>query len=275
MTPYRPELAHVVRRQEEAPGVLTLTCRFADPQVQRSFRFRPGQFNMLYCFGIGEVPISIVSDPETGTDLEHTIRVVGHVTDGLAHLQEGDAIGIRGPYGRGWPLDEARGRDIIIVTGGLGCAPVAGVIQYVIRRRDQYGDLQIVHGVKAPSDLLYRERFERWRNEPRTRVYLTADRGDREWHYHVGVVTTLFDQLEVRPGAVVMMCGPEVMMRYAARRFLEAGLSPDAIHVSLERSMKCGIGLCGHCQLGGFFVCKEGPVFRYDQVQPTLAREAR
>jgi NAD(P)H-flavin reductase len=230
---------------------------------------------MLYCFGVGEVPISIVSDPASDDDLEHTIRIVGHVTQAMARWQEGDAVGIRGPYGRGWPIDEARGRDVIVITGGLGCAPVAGAIHYILERRAEFGQLQILHGVKAPRELLYRERFRQWRSAPRTRVYLTADEPDADWHYDVGVVTDLFDELDTPPGAIVLMCGPEVMMRYAGRHLIDAGVPEESIHVSMERNMKCAIGLCGHCQLGGVFACKDGPVFRYDEVRPIFAMEAR
>lgn len=275
MTPYQPHVAHVTRRVVETDGVLTFHLRFADPEVRRNYRFAPGQFNMLYCFGVGEVPISIVSGPASDDDLEHTIRIVGHVTQAMARWQKGDAVGIRGPYGRGWPIDEARGRDVIVVTGGLGCAPVAGAIHYMLQRRAEFGDLQILHGVKAPRDLLYRERFLEWRRAPRTRILLTADEPDADWHYDVGVVTDLFDELEIRPDAIVLMCGPEAMMRYAGRRMTDSGIPEESIHVSVERNMKCAIGLCGHCQIGGAFACKDGPVFRYDEVRPIFAMETR
>lgn len=275
MTPYLPHVARITRRTVETDDVLTFAFRFVDDAVQRAWRFAPGQFNMLSRFGFGEVPISIVSDPDDDGDLEHTIRIVGHVTGAMAHWQEGDCVGIRGPYGRGWPLAAARGRDVIVVTGGLGCAPVAGAIRYMLRRRADYGDLQILHGVKAPRDLLYREHFRAWQEAPRTRVYLTADEPDAHWHHEIGVVTNLFDRLEIRPGAIVLMCGPEVMMRYAAHRLLDAGVPATALHLSMERNMKCAVGLCGHCQLGGRFACRDGPVFPWDEIRPVFAAEAR
>jgi sulfhydrogenase subunit gamma (sulfur reductase) len=167
-------------------------------------------------------------------------------------------------------MEQARGRDVVIVTGGLGCAPVVGVINYIFRRRDEYGDLQILHGVKTPNDLLYRERFDQWRRAPRTRVYLASDQPDKTWRDRIGVVTDLFDELVVTPSTVVMMCGPEVMMRYAARTLTHKGVSDDAIHLSMERRMECAVGLCGHCQYRERFVCRDGPVFTYRAVRQML-----
>jgi NAD(P)H-flavin reductase len=270
MTPYMMQPARVVARRTEAEGIYTFIMRLVDAAVRRSYRFVPGQFNMLYAYGVGEVPISIVSDPAQPQRLEHTIRVAGRVTTAMARWKVGDVVGVRGPYGNGWPLEAARGRDVVIITGGLGCAPVVAVINYIFRRRDDYGTLHILHGVKTPNDLLYRERFDAWRLHPRTRVYLTADRPDKSWRYRVGVVTTLFDELRVDPRAIVMMCGPEVMMHYAARVLQQQGIPADAIYLSIERHMQCAVGLCGHCQFGSRFVCKDGPVFPYGAVRAWL-----
>ncbi len=274
-TPYTPRIARITQRREEAPDVITFAIRLADSEAHRAFRFDPGQFNMLYCFGVGEVPISIVSDPDARGDIEHTIRIVGNVTGAMAHWQVGDTVGIRGPYGRGWPMQQAIGRNVIVITGGLGCAPVAGAIEYILRRRSDFGELHILHGVKTPRDLLYRERFREWGRHPRTQVYLTADRGDARWHHRTGVVTNLFDELPPSHESIAMMCGPEVMMRYAARRLIDLGLDEASIFVSMERNMKCATGLCGHCQTGPYFACKDGPVFRYDAIRPVFAMEAR
>lgn len=267
MTPYLLHPARISDRRVEAAGIFTFRIRFLDPEVRRSFRFCPGQFNMVYAYGVGEVPISIVSDPSDPVNLEHTIRIAGRVTSAMTRWKIGDVVGIRGPYGRGWPMDEARGREVVIVTGGLGCAPVVGVINYIFRRREEYGTLHILHGVKTPNDLLYRDRFDAWRMHPRTRVYLTTDHPDKSWRYRVGVVTNLFDELVVGPSAIVMMCGPGVMMQYAAHTLRERGIAEESIFLSLERHMQCGIGLCGHCQLGPRFVCKDGPVFRFGDVK--------
>jgi NAD(P)H-flavin reductase len=266
-SPYAFQPARVTGRRVETEGIYTFTLELIDAGARGRYHFRAGQFNMLYAFGVGEVPISIVSDPDEPHALEHTIRLAGRVTTVMTRWKVGDVVGVRGPYGNGWPVETAVGRDVVIVTGGLGCAPVAGVINYIFRRREQYGHLHIVHGVKRPNDLLYRERFDAWRRAPRTTVYLTADHPDKSWHYRIGVVTDLFDELQVAPSAVVMMCGPEVMMRYAGRALEDKGISDDAIYLSMERRMECAIGLCGHCQYREHFVCTEGPIFSYRTVK--------
>lgn len=271
-SPYSLQPARILSRRDEAEGVYTFTMRFTDAEVRKAYRFSPGQFNMLYVDGVGEVPISIVSDPDEPTQVEHTVRVVGRVTKVMGEWKKGDIVGVRGPYGRGWPMHQALGRDVLIVTGGLGCAPVVGVINYIFRRREQYGELHILHGVKSPNDLLYRARFDEFRSHPRTHVHLTADNPTKTWRYHVGVVTTLFDELTIEPSTIVMMCGPEVMMRYATRSLRDKGVDEDSIFLSMERNMKCGVQLCGHCQIGPFFCCTDGPVFRYSDIRPWFGK---
>jgi sulfhydrogenase subunit gamma (sulfur reductase) len=272
--PYLLHAATIVSKVRETEDIDTYHLRFVDQEVRRAFRFAAGQFNMVYAFGLGEVAISIVSDPEDRDVMAHTIRVVGRVTQAIARAKPGDVLGLRGPFGRGWPLEEARGRDLLVVTGGLGCAPVVGAIEYVFRRRAAYGAVKILHGVKTPHDLLYRERFDTWRRHPDTEVYLTSDQPDKTWRYHVGVVTELFEGVSLDPArTTVLMCGPEIMMRLGAPILMRRGIPASAIHVSLERHMECGIGLCGHCQLGPYFLCKDGPVMRYDRVQELLGRQ--
>lgn len=271
--PYLIQSTTIVEKIREAEDIDTYRLRFIDEQVRRTYRFAAGQFNMVYLFGVGEVAISIVSDPDEPESLDHTIRAVGRVTKAIARLQPGDELGIRGPFGQGWPLDDAQGKDVVIVTGGLGCAPVVGAIEYIFRRRSQYGTVKILHGVKTPHDLLFRERFDAWRRHPDTEVLLTSDQPDKTWHYHVGVVTELFEQVTVDPArTVVLMCGPEIMMRLGVPILMQRGIPAAAISVSLERHMECGIGLCGHCQLGPYFLCKDGPVMSYDRVAPWLGQ---
>ncbi len=271
--PYLIHSAAIMAKTREAEGIDTYRLRFVDERLRRSFRFHGGQFNMLYLFGVGEVAISIVSDPDEHEFLDHTIRVAGRVTGAIAKLGIGDSLGIRGPFGQGWPLDDARGKDIVVVTGGLGCAPVVGAIEYILRRRTAYGALTIIHGIKTPKDLLYRDRFEQWRQRPDTEVLLASDKPDKEWRYHVGVVTELFEQVKVHSAqTTVLMCGPEIMMRLGVPILLKKGVSASSVFVSMERHMECGIGLCGHCQLGPFFLCKDGPVMRYDKVAKWLGR---
>jgi len=264
--PLLPMAAEVVEKRREAPQVWTLRLRLKDQAERRRFQFKPGQFNMIYDVGVGEVPISIVSDPVDPELLDHTVRAVGAVSHRLCELDRGDVVGLRGPYGSSWPLEEARGKDVVIVTGGLGCAPVVAAINYVMARREAYGALKIFHGIKTPRDLLYRERFRAWQKAPNTEVHLTVDRPDRRWKAGVGLVTNLFREAHIDPGSVVMMCGPEVMMRAAVRELTGRGVAEERIYLSLERNMKCAVGFCGHCQYGPFFICKEGPVLRYDRI---------
>lgn len=267
-SPYQPYEARIIKRRQESATVFTLDLEFSDPDVGAEYRFAPGQFNMVYLYGVGEVAISIVSDPAHGHALAHTIRRVGRVTNALAGLGEGDYLGIRGPYGRGWPVEQAAGRDVVLITGGLGCAPVVGVINYIVRRRAQFGRITIVQGVKHSADLIWRDRYEQWAALSDTQVLLAADVAGPGWPWHEGRVTALLDQATLVPGnSLVMMCGPEMMMRLTIEILLRRGIPERDIWLSMERNMQCAIGHCGHCQYGGQFVCKDGPVFCYPQVK--------
>jgi sulfhydrogenase subunit gamma (sulfur reductase) len=268
INPYLVQEAEILERIDEAMGIFTLRLRFSDAALQRAYTFQPGQFNMVYLYGVGEVAISIVSDPRDEHIFDHTIRVVGRVTRGLAQLQTGQYIGIRGPFGRGWPLQEAQGRDVLIVTGGLGCAPTISVINYVLNRRERYGRLIIMQGVKHANDLLWRERYAQWAKQPDTQVIIAADEGVSIWPWHVGRVTDLFDSIHLDPvNAVAMMCGPEGMMHAAVKQLTQRGMDEASIYLSMERNMQCAVGHCGHCQYGGMFICKDGPVFAFPQVK--------
>ncbi len=266
-----PHEAEIVERIQESPTIFTLRLRFTEPEVNKAYGFMPGQFNMLYLHGVGEVPISIVSDPEDEHMYDHTIRIVGRVTRGLAALKVGDRLGVRGAFGRGWPVKEAEGRDVIIATGGLGCAPVVSVINYVLRRRARYGRLVIMQGVKHAADLIWRKRYEEWAALPDTQVLLTADQGGQGWPFRVGHIPILFDEAHIDPHkSIVMMCGPEGMMRAVIADMLKRGVPEESLWLSMERNMQCGAGRCGHCQHGGNFVCQDGPVFCYPEVKELL-----
>jgi NAD(P)H-flavin reductase len=261
-----PEPAEIVEKPSHGPDLQIFRMRLSDPSARVRFDFQQGQFNMVYVPGVGEVAISISSDPED-VHLEHTIRIVGRTTRVIARLEVGDVVGLRGPYGSAWPLLEARWKDVLVVTGGLGCAPVTGAIEYMARRRANYGRLFVLHGVKKPGDLVHQDRFDAWRRLPDTHVLLTTDQPDRSWHDRSGVVTELFTEVDIDPSrTIVFMCGPEVMMHYAARILEERGVSRNRIYVSLERNMRCAVGLCGHCQLGPEFVCKDGPIFPFQRI---------
>jgi len=259
---------------QESPSIFTLRLQLCDSAARDEYSFMPGQFNMLYLFGIGEVPISIVSDPADSTLIDHTIRVVGRVTEGLAKLKVGDEVGIRGPFGRGWPLALARDKDLLIVTGGLGCAPVVAAINFALNRRAHYENIHIVQGVKHSDDLIWREQYDRWNRMNGVEVLLAADAAGPAWPFHTGQITELLDQVSLADdNCLVLICGPEGMMKAAAEKLIDDGISPFSIYVSLERNMQCAVGHCGHCQMGPDFLCKDGPVFVYPDVRHRLMQE--
>jgi NAD(P)H-flavin reductase len=262
-----PREAEVLSRSDETRDMISLGLRLTDPVARGRYRFTPGQFNMLYLPGIGGVPISIASDPDRPETLDHSIRAVGRVTGALAGLHPGDRLGLRGPYGRGWPLEAAEGHELVVVTGGLGCAPVVAAIAYVLARRARFGRLVILQGVKHAADLIWRERYEAWAALPDTEVRLAADEPGQHWTGHIGLVTDLLDEVRFDPArSLALLCGPEPMMLAAARRLAAVGVADTRIWLSLERGFQCGVGHCGHCQLGPWFVCRDGPVFRWSEI---------
>ncbi len=232
------------------------------------FAFLPGQFNMLYVFGVGEVPISICGDPADHTVLMHTTRAVGTVTKAMRRLKRNDVIGVRGPFGSHWPVDEAVGCDVVIVAGGIGLPPLRPALYSVLAHREKYGRIVLLYGTRSPEDILYRGELERWRSRFDLDVHITVDRSSEGWHGNVGVVTTLIKKASFDPdNTVAFVVGPEVMMRYSILELAKRGVDKSNLYISMERNMKCAIGLCGHCQLGSVFICKDGPVFRYDTIE--------
>jgi len=231
------------------------------------FRFRPGQFNMLQLPGIGESAISISSDPSKPSSISHTIHRVGSVTKVLSHLKRGATIGVRGPFGSSWPVEKAKGFDVCVAAGGIGLAPLRPVLYSMFHRRKDYGRIILLYGARSPLNLLYRVELEQWSKLFQVEVLVTVDRGDSTWKGHIGVVSNLLSYVELDKSATVaMICGPEIMMQFTAKAILERGLSPRNVYLSLERNMKCAVGFCGHCQYGPFFICKDGPVFSYQQI---------
>lgn len=270
--PWHAHLATIDEVQPEIATVATYRLKLVDPEVAREYRFQPGQFNMLYLPGCGEVAISLSSSPASaGQSLLHTIRVVGRVTEAIARLQVGDRIAVRGPFGTPWPIDECLGRDVIIVAGGIGLAPLRPLIYEILSRRGHFGRVVLLVGARSPDLLLYASELAHWIGQG-IAVQMTVDRADDRWTGNVGVVPLLLDRLkELRASdSIVLMCGPEVMMHYTALSALARGIPREAIWMSAERNMQCAVALCGHCQLGPKFVCREGPVFRYDQLEPFL-----
>jgi NAD(P)H-flavin reductase len=268
--PMLPQLYEVRQVHAETADTFTIELTPADgtaPPVHEA-----GQFNMVYVPGVGEVPLSISGDPAKPARLIHTVRAVGAVTHGLRRLGVGDLLGVRGPFGVGWPLDRCLGKDVVIVAGGIGLAPLRPVLYRLLGDRDRYGRVTLLYGCRTPADLLFRREIELWRSRLDLHVYVTVDRAVGRWHGYVGVVTTLVPRAPADPDrAIAMVCGPEVMMRFAAMKLEECGHPATNIYVSMERNMKCGIGVCGHCQYGPAFVCKDGPVFRYDRIRPLFS----
>ena len=261
--PYR-----VVKRRRETFGVWTLEL---EPMRGAIDPIRPGQFTMLYAFGIGEAPISTSGRAGGDEPLTHTIRAAGAVTRALCAAKPGATLGVRGPFGNTWPLAEARGRDVVIVAGGIGLPPLRPVIYEVLAHRGEFGSLVILYGGRSPADLLFRRELARWRSRLDVALDVTVDTAGPDWHGRVGVVTKLIPRAPVDPeNAIAMVVGPEIMMRFAAEALVARGMSPTDIWLSMERTMRCGIGLCGHCQLGPTLICRDGPVYRWPYLQPLL-----
>lgn len=263
--PMLPRLYRVCQTRKETHDAFTLEL---EPEDGQPLLFLPGQFNMLYAFGVGECAISISGDPTEPGKLFHTTRIVGTVTTALSHLRSGDQMGIRGPFGRGWPMEIAEGNDVVFVAGGIGLAPLRPAICQVLANREKYGKVVILVGTRTPQDILFRRDLQKWRSRLDVEVLVTVDRAETGWQGNVGVVTTLirrspFDRLNT----VAMICGPEIMMKFTVMELLQRGVSADKIFVTMERNMKCAIGFCGHCQLGPKFLCKDGPVFGYDDIK--------
>jgi NAD(P)H-flavin reductase len=257
-----PVPVRVNRVRRETPGVASLELTPVSP-----FAFAPGQFNMLYMFGLGEAAISLSGDPADNSRIMHTVRAVGAVSSAITRLRRDQVIGVRGPYGSCWPVAESEGSDVIIVAGGLGLAPLRPAIYTVLARRERYGRVVLLYGARGPAEILYRRELEKWRHRLDVDVTVTVDHAAADWRGNVGVVPPLIPRAPIDPDhAVAMVCGPEVMMRFTIDALLQQGLAMDRVFVSMERNMKCAVGLCGHCQFGAAFVCRDGPVFRYDRI---------
>lgn len=266
-----PAPARLARVDKETHDTFTLTLEAGDGR--RWARFQPGQFSMLYVFGVGELPISISGNPEERDKLVYTVRSVGQATHALVTSRPGEAIGVRGPFGTSWPLADCRGRDVLIVAGGIGLAPLRPAIFHVLRHRGDYGRLLVLYGARSPQDLLYRKQLSAWNYVPETQILTTVDYGGLSWRGNVGVVTTLFRHIRLEPErTTALVCGPEIMMRFVVRELLARGLAEGQIYLSMERNMKCAVGFCGHCQLGPYFICKDGPVFPYSRLRPWMDR---
>ncbi|MFI5181465.1 MAG: FAD/NAD(P)-binding protein [Thermoanaerobaculia bacterium] len=268
--PMRPVPFRVKRVVAETHDTFTLVL--APPREGPPFSFRPGQFNMLWAYGCGEVPISLSGSPGGADELLHTIRAVGPVTEALHRLGRGDTVGVRGPFGTAWPMDAVAGCDVVLVAGGIGLAPLRPVLHSLLSDRARYGRIVLLVGARTPQDLLFTKELESWRGRFDMDVEVTVDRAARDWYGLVGVVTSLIPRAPFEPGkAAAFVCGPEIMMHFTLLELERRGVARSRLWVSLERNMKCGAGLCGHCQMGPFFVCKDGPVFPWERVASWLS----
>ena len=255
---------------EETHDTFTLKLKPADGS--KKCLFKPGQFNMLYVFGVGEVPISISGHPAAEDVLVHTIRSVGSVTKALRGLKEGDHVGVRGPFGSSWPIEQAKGKDVVIVTGGIGLAPLRPAIDHFLSHRESIGKFVLLYGARTPKDILYLEDIQIWRSQLDLQVRVTVDQADKNWFGTVGVVTVLVEKARFNPANMIaLVCGPEIMMNFTVRQLGDLGVKSEDIYVSMERNMKCAVGFCGHCQYGPNFICKEGPVFNFKTIERLFA----
>lgn len=251
----------------------TFTLELTYPDDKTPFEFEPGQFNMLYVFGVGEVPISISGDPTNPEKLIHTTRAVGTVTKAMSLLKKDDFIGVRGPFGNSWPVEVAEGYDVVFVAGGIGLAPLRPALYKVLSRREKYGKVVLLYGTRSPEDILFRKELEQWRSRFDLEVHVTVDYADAQWRGNVGLVTKLIAKAPFDPlHTMSMVCGPEVMMRFTAIEMLKRGLDAQHVFLTMERNMKCATGFCGHCQFGPHFICKDGPVFPYSRIADMMTQ---
>ena len=265
-SPLHPHPFRVLEIAAEVPGCMTL--RVEPDDASGDAAFAPGQFYMIYVFGHGEVPISVSGDPAKSGELTFTVMAVGSVTRALCAVGPGDVIGLRGPFGNAWPVDALKRRDVIVMAGGLGLAPLRPPIHHMLHERDAYGDLALLYGTRQPQSILFPQELADWREGGLIDVEVTVDTAGRDWSGKVGVVTELLKGRDIDPTRTsALICGPEIMIRFSAYALLDLGVAAENIHVSMERNMKCAVGLCGRCQYGPFFVCADGPVFPFDRVE--------
>lgn len=262
---YLPSLAEIVRTEQ-----LTKMEKLFEIKLQngQELGHQPGQFVEVSLFGIGEAPISVSSSPTKKGSFELAVRAVGNVTKTLHTLNRGATLGIRGPFGKGFPIEEMKGKDILFVAGGIGLVPLRSLINYVLDNRSHFGRVLVLFGAKTPAEQLFLDELAKWRQSKDMEYWETVDRSDGQWKGNVGVITTLFPKITVDPQkTIAVIVGPPIMYRFAILEAQVKGIPDDQIIVSLERRMKCGVGKCGHCQINHIYVCQEGPVFSYAKIK--------
>jgi NAD(P)H-flavin reductase len=263
-----PEPFELVAKRRDTLDTWTLEL---EPRSGQPLQFAPGQFTMLSAGGAGEVPISISGDPERSDRLVHTVRSVGLATEAICAAEPGRVLGVRGPFGTAWPVDAFEGAEVVIAAGGIGLAPLRPALLALLAGRERYRRVVLLYGGRSPDQLLYADELAAW-SERGCEVLVTVDSAGPEWLGHIGVVPRLVRRAELDPSATeAILCGPEVMMRFMVAALVDRGVPTDRIHASMERNMQCGIGHCGHCQLGPTLVCRDGPVYRWSELEPWLA----
>jgi NAD(P)H-flavin reductase len=269
-----PNLFRIRKVKKETSDIFSLHLLQFDEQSE--FQFLPGQFNMLYAFGSGEVAISISGRGENAGELIHTIRKLGSTTALLSHVQVGQVVGLRGPFGKPWPVQEAVSRNVVVVAGGIGLAPLRTLLRYFAKNRDQFKKITLIYGARTPHDLLYADELELWRKNANIQIELTVDAVPetctKPWTADVGIVTSVIQKISLDDPTdiVAYLCGPEVMMHFASQELIKRGILSEQIYISMERHMNCAVGFCGRCQFGEHFVCKDGPVFKYSVMKELL-----
>jgi len=269
--PYVPYLAKIESTLDLTYDVRLFRVRFTDPEVEEAFVYKPGQFAVVSAFGVGESPFDICSLHQADAPLEFAIRRVGTVTSGLHSLEAGDVVGIRGPFGNWFPMEECRGKDILVIGGGIGMAPMRSVVNWVVDHRSDYGALRVLNGARSPQDLVFTNEFDLWRSSPNSELVLTVDRGDAEWKDRVALIPAVVTELNYSPdNSVAFVCGPPIMIKFTVKALKELGFQGEQIVTTLESKMKCGIGKCGRCNIGQSYVCLDGPVYTFAQASHLL-----
>jgi len=261
--PYRPIRAEITEVISETPTIKTIRIVPEEP-----ITFETGQFIELTIPGIGEAPFTPSSRPTMKDIMEITIMNVGKVTEKVHELKNGDIVGVRGPFGKGYPMDRFKGKEILVVGGGCGFAPIRSLMYELFDRSGEFKKLFFRGGCKTPQELLYRSEMDDWAKRKDLDIKLTVDKGDSEWKENVGVVTTILDGVEMDyESGIAIVCGPPIMMKFSTKKLIEMGFKEENIYLSMEKNMSCGIGKCGHCRIGTYYVCKDGPVFTYDKIK--------
>jgi sulfhydrogenase subunit gamma (sulfur reductase) len=265
---YLPKPATIKDIRRETPDTVTFTLVFDNEEDRKNFTYKPGQIMEVSVLGAGEAPISITSTPSRTGFLELCIKEVGQVTRLIHKMKVGDQFGLRGPYGNGFQYNEYKGRDILYVTGGIGLVPLRSLINYMFDNRSDYGRISILYGARTPSDLCFTEEVEQWKNNPNTEIHVTTDRGAEGYTGRVGLVTTLLPLIKHTPEtSTAFVCGPPIMIPIVINELLKLGYKENEVISTLENYMKCAVGKCGHCEIGGKYLCVEGPVFRYNEMK--------